>query len=61
MTPEEAIKVIIQVENNVDEAGFGSLDGLMLQQWLNASIVLRDFTRRVLFSQPGKRDDTETK
>ena len=54
MTLQEAIEVINQVESQVNEAGFGSLDGLMHQQWLTASIVLRDHVRRELISQVAK-------
>ena len=49
MTLQEAIRIIIQIENQVNEAGFGSLDGLMQQQWLKASILLRDYVRKLLF------------
>lgn len=48
MTLQEAIIIINQVEDQVKEAGFGSLDGLMHQQWLDASIVLRDYVRKLL-------------
>lgn len=48
MTLQEAIIIINQIEIQVKEAGFGSLDGLMQQQWLDASTLLRDYVRKLL-------------